>query len=221
MPSTRCAVSPKKFSPGNLPGTGSGPSPGTVVRRNGVMTHIDVFDLLDHHLARCGDETAGLALLVALAPALRRLAGRLVRMGIEREEAEQRTVAACWTVLVRTGFEVTVDRLLGQTWSLLRTEVRRDLRRRAVEQMTTGHAREPADPGAGPGDRLCVLADARRAGALTRRQAALLYEIRVLDRPIQELAEASGRSRAALWKEGQRATVALRRFLVDDSASAR
>jgi hypothetical protein len=63
-----------------------------------------------------------------------------------------------------------------------------------------------------------VLDEAWRAGALTRRQVVLLHQTRVLDRPVDEVAGTSGRSRAAVWKEGQRAMRDLRRFLADDPA---
>ena len=163
-----------------------------------------------------GDETAGLCLLVALRPVLRRVAGRLVRLGLDREEAEQRVVAACWAMLAARG-ATTADDLVARTWSTLRTEIRRELRHRAVEQPVTRHDQEPPATDREPADRgSLLLADARRAGALTRRQAGLLRDTRLLDRSVDELAEATGRSRAALWKEGQRAAQALRRFLVDD-----
>jgi hypothetical protein len=162
------------------------------------------------------DEIAGLCLLVLLGPALRRLAGRLVRMGVDREEAEQRVMAASWAA-VTDGRDASADRLLGRTWSTLRTELRRELRRRAVESSVARHDREPADPRPALGDRAAlVLDEAWRAGALTRRQVLLLHEIRVLDRSVDDVAGASGRSRAAVWKEGQRAARALRRFLADD-----
>lgn len=171
------------------------------------------------------DETAGLCLLVIFGPVLRRFAGRLVRVGVDRDEAEQRVVAACWAA-VADGAGVgagagagagTVDGVLGRTWSTLRTDVRRELRRRAIEPPAAHSRREPVAPGLDPAEQAStVLDDAWRAGALTRRQVLLLHQTRVLDRPVDEVAGASGQSRGAVWKEGQRAMRDLRRFLADD-----
>jgi hypothetical protein len=170
-------------------------------------------------LLAADDELAALCLLVALRPALLRMTGRLVRGGFDREEAEDRVLTAAWETIATPEATVapTARRLVARTWSTLRTEMRRDLRRRAVEQPVDDWGSEPADADADPGERVSVLlADARRAGALTRRQATLLYDTRVLDRPVELLSVGTGRSRAALWKEGQRAEQALREFLARD-----
>src|ERR1700722_13845353 len=169
------------------------------------------------------DEAAALCLLVVFGPVLRRFAGRLVRCGVDRDEAEQGVVGPCWAA-VSDGAGAgagagagTVDGLLGRTWSTLRTDVRRELRRRAIEPPAPLFRREPVAPDLDPAEQAStVLYDAWRAGALTGRQVLLLHQTRVLDRPVGEVAGASGRSRGAVWKEGQRAMRDLRRFLADD-----
>ena len=58
-----------------------------------------------------------------------------------------------------------------------------------------------------------VLLDAERARVLTGRQARLLHDTRVLDRPVAELAAAAGRDPRAVRQERRRAELVLGRHL--------
>lgn len=168
------------------------------------------------------DPVAALTALVALGPVLNRLAARshpaARRDGVARAEV----LAIAWEVVVSPLPGLTPRRVVAAVWNRWRTDLRRSYARCAIEGVldeTTEHEAPGADPAE------CVstlLHDALRRGVVTRRQAALVHETRIVGRPATEIARSTGRSPAAVWKERDRAETALRRFvqMAPDDASA-
>jgi DNA-directed RNA polymerase specialized sigma24 family protein len=165
------------------------------------------------------DEVACLTVLVALRPALIRLARRLARGGITSWDVQSDVVVAAWqAVIAASESPVSTSaarRVVVATWSACRTESRRTLRSRLSEEVLADSL-DPADRNADPADRVStLLVDACRQGVVSRHQAVLIHDTRVLDRSINELAAASGTSPAALRKQRRRIEATLRGFATE------
>lgn len=167
------------------------------------------------------DEVAGLTALVALRPALYRLADRLGRRRGPSPDVEADVVAAAWAALgqvaARPPRTDVARAVVAAAWATLRTE-----HRRAREARATPVDEPPEVEDSRSDPALCVplvLWDARRHGVLTSRQASLLHDTRVLDVPVDEVARARGRSRQAIWKERRRAEALLRTHLAGHTPS--
>ena len=168
------------------------------------------------------DETAALCALVALRPALLRLAGHLVRRGTAREEAECDVVAVAWEQLGVLGGvrrRYAAADVVDATWSRLRTLTGLRLRRTAWEPLGPQH--DAVEAGADPAERVTtVLTEAVADGTLSARQAAVVHDTRVLDRPVAEVAARSGRDPRAVRTERSRAEATLRRHLSAEGAGS-
>jgi DNA-directed RNA polymerase specialized sigma24 family protein len=165
------------------------------------------------------DEVACLTVLVALRPALIRIARRLARGGITSWDVQSDVVVAAWqAVIAASESPVSTSaarRVVVATWSACRTESRRTLRSRLSEEVLADSL-DPADRNADPADRVStLLVDACRQGVVSRHQAVLIHDTRVLDRSINELAAASGTSPAALRKQRRRIEATLRGFATE------
>lgn len=161
------------------------------------------------------DELAALVALVALRPALYRVADRLGRRRGPAPDVEADVVAAAWAALGHVAAHPprgsAARAVVVTTWTTLRTE-----HRQAREPRVTPSDQLPEveDAGGDPALRVpLVLWDARRQGVLSARQARLLHDTRVLDVPVDAVARAGGRSRQAVWKERRRAEMLLRAHL--------
>jgi hypothetical protein len=164
------------------------------------------------------DEVAGLCLFVALEPELVSMTLKLCRLGIESQEAASRVLAACWAVMVEPlipGEPRFLGGVASRTWSRVRGEVRRELHRRrhGTRLRQSFDAAQEADAlDAAQG----LLADAKREGILTAEETRLLYETRVLGRPVGAASVERGQSRQATWKARRRAESALRSYLTGE-----
>jgi len=164
-----------------------------------------------------GDETAMVCVLVALRPALRRAAAYLVRHGTERDGAETEVLGIAWERVLAVASSGpsrhAASAVVDGVWDRARILVHRAARRRSREPMLAEHV-DPEALDADPAVRVStVLLDAERARVLTGRQARLLHDTRVLDRPVAELAAAAGRDPRAVRQERRRAELVLGRHL--------
>jgi DNA-directed RNA polymerase specialized sigma24 family protein len=166
------------------------------------------------------DPRAALSLLALVEPELRSIYRHLVRRGAEPEEAQAVTVSVAWEVV--SGHRgrrrpSSPSGLINAIWA----EIRRDagLRRNggpqrvplteAIETLGFDVPAPKDDPiERWPG----LLAAAVSAGVITARQAALVAETRVEERPLAEVAKALGRPYDAVRMERGRVEVALRAF---------
>ena len=182
------------------------------------------------------DEMAGLAVLVALRPGLFRIVGRLAVRGAPREDAETDVVATAWEVMgsvAKKGSDSrAAQRVISTTWERCRSSRRPSSRRSTWERSAPGHSawgrtgecRVLAMPDgfdaeavdADPADRVSTtLWEARRAGAVSARQAALVHDTRILDIAIAAVAAEQGRTAGAVRKERERVEARLRAVVGD------
>jgi DNA-directed RNA polymerase specialized sigma24 family protein len=172
-----------------------------------------------------GDQTAALRLLVALAPELRRVARRLVRAGVEAEEAEAETLAGAWELIAgRDRWPVcwwSSVAFAEALWGAVRRSAR--LRRRGpLELVSLPDDFDGVAPEPDPLERFpAVLAAAVAAGVLTPRQVVVIAETRMAGSPLREVAVRLGRPYGATKKERQRAEAALRAFALSYSEGSR
>lgn len=164
-----------------------------------------------------GDPMAALTALVALGPVLKSVATRSDRA--RRDDTAQADVLAiAWEVVASPSPGRSAKEVIAAVWNRRRTEARRSYARQTVEQPLDGIA-EPEAPDTDPA--ACVstlLHDALRRGVVTERQAALVYETRIVGRPATEIARSSGRSNTAVWKERDRTEAAFRHFVTSADA---
>jgi DNA-directed RNA polymerase specialized sigma24 family protein len=161
------------------------------------------------------DQRAALSLLALLAPELSSICRHLVRWGVDAEDAQSLTLSVAWEVVSghrgrrRPGSPAA---LANAIWA----EVRRTAGVRRGGATATVQLPEGFDV-AGAEEELCarwpeLLTDAVAAGVITARQAMLVAETRLEDRPLGEVAQALGRPYDAVRKERSRARAALRTF---------
>ena len=150
-----------------------------------------------------------------LEPELGSICRHLVRWGADAEEAQSLTLSVAWEVVSghrcrrRPG---SPGALANAIWA----EVRRDAGVRRGGATATVPLPEGFDV-AGAEDEAIerwpgLLADAVAAGVITARQAVLVAETRLEDRPLGEVANALGRPYDAVRKERSRARATLRTF---------
>jgi DNA-directed RNA polymerase specialized sigma24 family protein len=161
------------------------------------------------------DQRAALSLLALLEPELGSICRHLIRRGAEPEEAQALTLGVAWEVV--SGHRgPRRPRSPGAMANAIWAEVRCDagVRRAGAPQTVPfpdGFDLPAADDG--PSERWPgLLADAVAAGVITARQAAVVVETRLEDRPLTEVAKALGRPYDAVRKERSRAEAALRAF---------
>ncbi|MGH8995614.1 MAG: hypothetical protein ACRDYB_06240 [Acidimicrobiales bacterium] len=166
-----------------------------------------------------GDEVAMLCLLVAMRPVLGTLATRAERSGPrggERTEMESATVTALLEAvadLSRPAVPASLTVLVHAVWSRLRSELRRQ--RTSDGDRVVASVEDDADAGADPAEVVTtLLADARRRGVVTPRQAYLMSATRLADRPVEEIGLRLGISRATVWKDRRRGELALAAFVL-------
>jgi DNA-directed RNA polymerase specialized sigma24 family protein len=160
-------------------------------------------------------QRAALSLLALLEPELRSICRHLVRFGVDAEEAQSLTLSVAWEVVSgHRGRRAPGSRraLANAIWA----EVRRDAgvrRGGATATVSLPEGFDVAGAESGPSERWpALLADAVAAGVITARQAVLVAETRIEDRPLGEVAQALGRTYEAVRKERSRAQAALRTF---------
>lgn len=169
-----------------------------------------------------GDELAALVVLVALRPEHDRLTGRLARKGFSADDASAAVAASAVEALAAwgrtSGHEPDAARwIVSESWRgcrrVLRGEERANRRRADAADLEvlgervvgTGCELSVADP---------VLARAQGTGVLGPAHAALVYETRVLGRPLVEVADSWGRTPGSLASLRRRAEQRLRAMLV-------
>lgn len=180
------------------------------------------------------DEMAGLAALVALRPGLLRIVGRLAARGVARDDAETDVVASAWEIMGSVASEGAHPRVAQRVISATWERCRRASRRASPGRSASGHAvwggstkcRELAlldgfdveALDANPADRVStILWEARRAGAVSARQATLVHDTRVLDIGIAAVAAEQGRTTVAVRKDRERVEARLR-AVIDNPA---
>jgi hypothetical protein len=165
------------------------------------------------------DEMATLTALVALRPALIGIARRLMGLGVPTGEAQVYVIAAAWEALrSQAGSPAaggTAGKVVAATWNTCRAESRRVLQHRGA-QTSLSPTLNVAERGSDPAEQVStVLFDARRHGVLSRAQAALVYDTRILELSIGGLAASLGRSPWAVRKRRRRIEARLRVFVTD------
>jgi len=171
-----------------------------------------VADLIDRAPT---DELAGLTALVALRPALVRVARRLAR-GPGSADVEAVLVAAAWSAVGQLAAAPPAHdaarRVVAAVWTAGLADRRRHRRRHPVNHLPEGWDR-PA-PDSDPADLASTLLDDARARAVVNdRQAALVHDSRMLERPLAELAREAAVRVETLRRERSRAERRLRAFV--------
>lgn len=155
-----------------------------------------------------GDPVAALCALAALGPGLTRLVRLAEAWGIERDEAESSVLAAAWDA-VHCGAS-TAAGVIGWARSDVRNEARRDRRRSTHECLG---ADVPQLVIFERDEQVGVLDDAVGAGALSERQASVLWAVRGHGVEVADVAEVFGCSPLAVRRSLKRSEEALRVFL--------
>ncbi|MHB1486655.1 MAG: hypothetical protein ACYCS7_07780 [Acidimicrobiales bacterium] len=163
------------------------------------------------------DEMATLVALAALRPAFIRIVCRLVRRGIPRQEAQADVIAAAWESMRSLSAQpmsvAAARQVVAATWSVGRSDSRRVCRRRMSEEGLSSTF-DVAERGSDPAERVSTLIfDAERHGILSRSQAVIVHDTRVLDRSVAEVAASLGRSCGAVRKRRERIEADLRDFV--------
>jgi DNA-directed RNA polymerase specialized sigma24 family protein len=160
------------------------------------------------------DPRAALSLLALLEPELRSIYRHLVRRGTEPDEAQAVTLGVAWEVV--SGHRArrrpsSSSGLSNAIWAEIRCDA--GLRRNGAQTVPLPEGFDVPPPADEPAERWPgLLAAAVGAGVITARQAILVAETRVEDRPLAEVAKAVGRPYNAVRMERARAEVALRAF---------
>jgi hypothetical protein len=160
------------------------------------------------------DDLAGVVALVALGPALVRLARRLAAAGIDPRRAEGDVMAVAFeqltvarTRMAHAGMP-TCDlarTIVGKTWDRLRTELRAD-QRCALRRCRLDATDLPAAPTlaeATPGI-TGILTEAVATGAISAEAARIIHATRVERRSFRSLACELHKGEAALYKMRRR-----------------
>jgi hypothetical protein len=160
------------------------------------------------------DGRAALSLLGLLRPELEAMGRRLVRLGVERDEAEALVVSVAWEVVSgrrSPRCPRSTGQLVESVWRVARQEA--GVRRQRLEMVPLEADDDVSVPVV---DRLerwpGLLASAVAAGVLTPRQVVIVAQTRMEERPLAEVARALGRPYGAVRKERLRAEAALRAF---------
>lgn len=164
------------------------------------------------------DEVAILTVLVALAPVLTRITGRLTRDQMAHDDAESVVVVAALEALSSGAGQRRADDPLGAlaqaVWIKSRTALRALRRYRALHvPADAGEATAPPSTNA-VGEDATLLAWAVSAGVLAPHEARLVGETRVAGRPLGEVAFEWEMGTEALRSRRRRAETRLRAALV-------
>lgn len=170
-----------------------------------------VADLIDRAPT---DELAGLTALVALRPALVRAACRLAR-GAGSADVEAVLVAAAWSAMGQLAAAPLAHdaarRVVAAVWAAGLAD-RRHRRRHPVDHLPEGW--DQPVPDSDPADLVSTLLDDARARAVVSdRQASLVHDSRMLERPLAELAREQAVRVETLRRERHRAERRLRAFV--------
>lgn len=155
-------------------------------------------------------DLAGLTVLVALRPALVRIAHHH-SIGIPVADAEADVVANAWIALAdhagTTPGPAAARRIVAATRDGCRNDQRRHQRR---PRPVACHL-EDVDPQSDPADQLeSLLDDARLAGIVTASEAALMWDTRVAGYSVAEIAACRGQHPATVRTQRSRAEQRLR-----------
>lgn len=155
------------------------------------------------------DELLALTALVALRPALRRVAGRVGRRESDRSDTDQVVLASAWATVRTSGLWMTPSAVVSRVWSEAKSELRRTERRASRELLLEpGSAQWPATtyddrPTDGLGRRI---AECR----VTTSDLQLLRLVRIAGVPVREVARTLGIPRSTLHDQLQRTERRLR-----------
>ena len=170
-----------------------------------------------------GDATATLTVLLAMRPALLRLVRRLLRHGVDSDDAVALVVGQAFEVLADPSLAARPDVarwIVRDTWCRCWTRCRRD--RRFEDRWNDGPAGDAAlrsaEAAAVEPVIDAVLERAVRTGVLRPRHARLLYETRGLGRPLGDVAAEWGVDAGALASLRRRAERRLRDHLLTEAA---
>jgi DNA-directed RNA polymerase specialized sigma24 family protein len=161
--------------------------------------------------------TAGLCAIVLLRPQLELMCRRLVRCGVDPEEAEAEALAAAWEVFAHfpgpsDPVAITPAFVVNAIW--VRCRRSSGVRRMAALELTWApDSLDVSAPECDPLERWPgLLASAVAAGVLTPRQVVVIARTRMEGHSLTDVARAVGRPYGATKKERQRAEAALRSF---------
>jgi DNA-directed RNA polymerase specialized sigma24 family protein len=167
------------------------------------------------------DPDAALCALVALRPALYRIAGRVSSPRPADDDAIAEVVAIAWELVCasRRSCRITHLDVIGATWTRARTTLRRQADRVIREELLYEGWDAPASPSE-PTDAVEPLLErAVRMGTLTRDDAELIALTRAGDVTLEELALRLGIARETLLRRRSRAEAALHAGLRSDLRS--
>lgn len=173
--------------------------------------------MVDRLVALAGEsQIAGIAAIVALQPALLRVATRVCAPDAPDDDAVSEVIAAAWEALaVGDPVRPTMRMVVGRTWVTARTSVRRQRSSRTrevpcdaveVTSWATGLVCESSGEGT-------TLGWAVRKGLVSRDDARLIRLTRVSGIPLSQVASTLGIPRTSLHWHLQRAERAVRRTL--------
>ena len=160
-------------------------------------------------------EVAALVVLVALRPALLRIAQRIRGSAKGADDVLEVVIAHAWAVLKERGSEGedVVSSLVTETWTRARTETRRDDQRSGRNVLVS----EPqeieefeADPGASVAPRRVVRVP---SGELCDYDRTLIVATRVNGMSLREISEIMQTDYHTLYRRRARAEAKLRRYL--------
>jgi DNA-directed RNA polymerase specialized sigma24 family protein len=171
-------------------------------------------------LAR-SDPDAALCALVALRPALYRIAGRVSSPRPADDDAIAEVVAIAWAVVreLERSDPVTHFEVIGTTWTRARTTLRRHATHALHEEPISKRWDAPAAPSEPTDTVEPLLERAIAMGTLTRQDAELIALTRAGDASLEELALRLGVVRGTLLRRRSRAEAALHAGLRSDLRS--
>jgi len=157
------------------------------------------------------DRTGALCALALLRPGLHHMAAIVNRRLRDREEAESAVLAIAWAVVrsPRSGRLTEPKPVIDAIWTQVRSS--QGLRRRGEPELVPLHDVEllvEDDAGDSPN----LLDEALARGVLTFRQAWIIHQTRIAERPLTEVAASVGQSYEAVRQERRRAEALLRAF---------
>jgi hypothetical protein len=163
------------------------------------------------------DPDAAVCALVALRPALLRIARRVCGGDPDEDELAE-VVTIAWEEICGPAGVLGANRVVAATWTRSRSVLRRRTDRAAREDPQADGletiASTPAPGGGGDG----TLSTAVAQGIVSRQDAALIALTRIGGVRIAELARQRGVSAATLSSRRRRAEAAIRRHLTQESS---
>jgi hypothetical protein len=169
-------------------------------------------------LAPC-DPDAALCALVALRPALYRIAGRVSSPRTADDDAIAEVVAIAWAVICEPDAPVSHRHVISTTWTRARTTLRRQADRALREELLAELGDAPAAQSEPTDTVEQLLERAIRRGTLSRHDAELIALTRAGSVTLEELAARRGVVRETLLRRRSRAEAALHAGLRSDLRS--